>query len=262
MRSTPIFFVPQPREAARARLVCFPHCGGSASAFFSWGAQLGAAIECVSVQYPARGQRINEAPLTTIAELTAEIGGRWDELSDLPLAFYGHSFGALVAFELARYLRRRGLAGPTWLAVGASSPPHDEPPSPAIHALPDAAFIEAIQARYGGIPVAVAQERELLSLFMCAMRADFKAYEQYRAEPDAPLSIPITAFAGDEDPAATPERMREWEMYTETEFDLKVLSGGHFFPKPSLAILIQTIKERLLPQVDAVRIERKDAVAC
>jgi medium-chain acyl-[acyl-carrier-protein] hydrolase len=228
------------------RLVCFPHCGGNASAFFSWGPQLGAEIECVSVQYAGRGQRLKEAPLTTVADLVGEIGHNWGELCDLPFAFYGHSFGGLVAFELSRYLRRQGAPDPQWLFVGASPPPHFQPPFPVIHTLPDDELIETIQTRYGGIPAAIVHERELLNLLIGAMRADFKAFEEYKVEAGASVAIPITAFAGAEDTATTAVRMQEWSSYTEAEFDMKVLDGGHFFRQSSVATLIDTVKARML----------------
>ncbi len=241
-----VFSIAQPKPDAATRLLCFPHAGGGPTAFFSWIALLAPEIECVSVQYPGRGQRFREDPLTSISDLVGEIADRIVELADRPFALYGHSLGGLVAFELARSLRRLGSAAPNHLFVGASRPPHMGPLLPAIHALPEDEFVEALQARYGGIPAAIYQDREVLNLFMAPMRADFTAYERYRLSPEAFLSVPITAFAATEDHAATPCTMREWGRHTTKAFNLEVLAGGHFFPPDSVAQVVQTIRGRLL----------------
>jgi medium-chain acyl-[acyl-carrier-protein] hydrolase len=256
MDSSSDFFVAQPRPGAALRLLCFPHAGGAPTAFFPWNALLGQEIECLGVQYPGRGQRFREEPLTSISDLAHGIINRLTDVSDKPFAFYGHSLGGLVAFELARCLRRLGMPGPQHLFVGASRPPHLESPFGPIHMLPEGEFVEALQARYGGIPAAIYEDREVLRVFMAAMRADFTAYEHYRMVDEAPLQVPITAFAGAEDQVVTAASMREWAVHTDTGFELKVLPGGHFFPNSSIGTLIQTIRDRVLlraaPVVEAV----------
>jgi medium-chain acyl-[acyl-carrier-protein] hydrolase len=251
MASSSDFFVPQPRPGAALRLLCFPHAGGAPTAFFPWIALLGQEIEYVGVQYPGRGQRFREEPLNSISDLAHRTANRLIDFSDKPFAFYGHSFGGLVAFELARCLRRLGMPGPQHLFVGASRPPHLESPFDPIHMLPEGEFVGALQARYGGIPAVIYQDREVLKVFMAAMRADFTAYELYRMEHEAPLHVPITAFAGTEDKAVTPASMQEWAMHTDAEFELKLLTGGHFFPNSSIATLVETIRDRVILRVAA-----------
>ena len=241
-----VFYVAQPKPEAVLRLLCFPHAGGGPTAFFPWIALLAPEIECVSVQYPGRGQRFREEPLASISDLVSEIAVRIMEIADKPFALYGHSLGGLVAFELARFLRSAGSPTPEHLFVGASRPPHMGPLLPTIHALPDTEFVEALQARYGGFPAAIYEDREILNLFMAPMRADFTAYELYRLLPEAPLSVPITAFAATEDRPAAPSCMQEWARHTAAEFDLKILPGGHFFPPSSVASVVETIRDRVL----------------
>ena len=264
MDSNSVFFVAQPRPGAALRLLCFPHAGGAPTAFFPWNALLGPEIECVCVQYPGRGQRFREEPLTSISSLVDGIVRRFGDLSSKPFAFYGHSLGGWVAFEAARRLRRMGMPAPEHLFVGASRPPHLGLAFSPIHMLSEAEFIEALQARYGGIPAVIYQDRELLNLFMAAMRADFTAYEQHRLEHEAPLPVPITAFAGAEDTAVTAASMEEWAMHTDAEFESKLLPGGHFFPPSSIAALIETIRDRVIPRVAApvVRIDSEGTSAC
>lgn len=251
-----VFSVAQRKPAAALRLLCLPHAGGGPTAFFPWIALLAPEIECVSVQYPGRGHRFREQPPTSISDLVREIAARMAEIEDKPFALYGHSLGGLVAFELARSLRRMGARDPEHLFIGASRPPHLGPLLPAIHTLPDDEFVEALQARYGGIPAAIYEDREVLNLFIAPMRADFTAYERYRLLPEAPLGIPITAFAATEDHAATPSSMREWARHTAAEFELEILPGGHFFPSSSIKLVVETIRNRLLrrrpvPQMEA-----------
>ncbi|MGA9717193.1 MAG: alpha/beta fold hydrolase [Acidobacteriaceae bacterium] len=241
-----VFSVAQRKPDAALRLLCFPHAGGGPTAFFPWIALLAPEIECVSIQYPGRGQRFREGSLTGISYLVGEIAAHVAEIVDRPFALYGHSLGGLVAFELARLLRRLGSPAPEHLFVGASRPPHLGPVLPTIHELPDSEFVDVLQTRYGGIPTAIYQDRELLNLFMVPMRADFTAYELYRLLPEAPIGVPITAFAATEDQAATPSTMQEWARHTAAQFDLKILPGGHFFPPDSVARVVQTIRGRLL----------------
>ncbi len=216
--------------------------------FFPWNGLLGPEIECVGVQYPGRGQRWRDPAHLSMAELVEEIFNGWGELSEKAFAFYGHSFGGLVAFEVARRLRRAGVKGPEWLFVGSSRAPQLDLLHPPIHELPDEAFLDAMQTRYGGIPAAIRAEQELMDLFLAPMRADLTAYERYRMEEEAALTIPITAFAGAEDHSVPLECMKGWSLQTDSAFELKVLHGGHFLMQSSQAAVTDDIRKRLLQQ--------------
>lgn len=239
------FVAVRPRPAATSRLFCFPHAGGGPAAFFKWTQHLEEGIECVCLQYPGRGQRLREEPLTSVREIVDEIHEGFAEFFDKPFAFYGHSFGGVVAFELARQLRRAGLPGPSHLFVGAVRPPHLKGPHAPLHTLPEPEFVAGVQARYGGIPVEIAGDPEVLQMFMPAIRADFTAYETYRCEADAPLAVPILIFAGADDRAVQLESLQEWGLHTEAGFDLKVLPGDHFFPATSASELIAMLQKRI-----------------
>lgn len=258
MNSTLDFSIAQPKPDALLRLLCFPHAGGAPAAFFPWIALLAPEIECVCVQYPGRGQRFREEPLTSIPDLVSKILPRMADITDKPFAFYGHSLGGWVAFELARALRRVGLPAPEHLFLGASRSPHLGPLLPTIHELPEEAFVAAIQTRYGGIPRVIYEDREVLRLFVGAMRADFTAFELYRISPEAPLEIPMTAFAATEDDAVTPSSMQEWARHTTAEFELKRVPGGHFFSPDSIRLVVDVVRERVLARMAA----REDATAC
>jgi surfactin synthase thioesterase subunit len=245
---TPQFVIAKPKPSAASRLFCFPHAGGGPIAFFDWPRRLGAEIECVCLQYSGRGSRLREKPCTSVDELVGQIAGGFTELADKPFAFYGHSLGGLVAFELARQMRRSGSPGGPGLQhlfVGASRAPHLPLAFAPIHQLPDMEFIGTLQKRYGGIPAAIYQEPEVMEMFMPAMRGDFTALETYEYRPGEPLDLPITAFAGAEDTAVKLESLKEWSLHTAAGFDMNVLPGGHFFQTTNAKELVGALQIRL-----------------
>jgi len=167
------------------------------------------------------------------------------EMLDLPFAFYGHSLGGLLAFELTRQLQAQGLPMPEHLFVGAAVPPHMGRVYEDIHHLPDQQFVTAIQERYSGIPEAVMNEPELLEMFLPALKADFAAYERYRFEESVQVDCPLTAFAGESDPGARPELIDEWARHTRGEFALRTVAGGHFFLTESADLVLGEIRKSL-----------------
>lgn len=210
-------------------LFCFPHAGGSAAVFRSWPKAL-TAVDVRAVQLPGRGGRLGDRPFARVRELAvAACDGLAAHLDDEPFALFGHSFGALVAFELARELRRRGGPAPVHLFVSARRGPRLPDPAPPMHGLPDARLLAEVRTRYGGIPEAVLQEPELLALLLPALRADLEALETYHYEPEAPLAVPISAFGAFDDPWATLEELEAWRDETLATFTVTRFPGGHFY---------------------------------
>jgi medium-chain acyl-[acyl-carrier-protein] hydrolase len=240
------FVVPVSRPNAALRLFCFPHAGGGPAIFYDWSRQFHPAVECVAVQYAGRGMRLRERPATAVDAIVAEIADALAGAQDLPFAFYGHSFGAKIAFETARELRRRGIAGPQHLFAGAALPPHLELPFSPIHHLADNEFIHQVQIRYGGIPAAISREPELLELFLPSLRADFVAYETYLYRPGLPLDLPITALGGTLDGMVTAGMLGQWATHTTAAFALRMFPGDHFFPSTCREALLQELESRLL----------------
>lgn len=171
-----VFSIAQPKPDAVLRLHCFPDAGGGPTAFFFWIAPLapGNRVRLDSMSRTrTQRHRFREEPLTSISDLVGGVAARMAEIKDRPFALYGHSLGGLVAFELARSLRRTGSQAPEHIFVGASRPPHMGPLPPTIHSLPEDEFVDVLRARYGGIPTAIYEDREVLNLFMAPLRADF-----------------------------------------------------------------------------------------
>lgn len=239
------FVVFRPRPAAAFRLFCFPHAGGAPVAFFPWVARFSKEIECVCLQYPGRAHRLREPSSTSVRQLVDGILQEIDDLSEKPFAFYGHSLGGIVAFELTRALRQLGRPGPRHLYIGAARPPQMASSRPPIHMLPDGDFVAAVNSRYGGIPSAIAADSGAMEMILPGLRGDFTAYETYQCRPSDPLAIPITIFGGAQDTAVPPECLQGWGQHTDAAFDIKLLPGGHFFPPASTQALIRVLESQI-----------------
>jgi medium-chain acyl-[acyl-carrier-protein] hydrolase len=165
--------------------------------------------------------------------------------TDLPFAFYGHSFGSMIAFELARELRRRNLPGPLRLFVAASRAPDRDDPHPPVHNLPEPEFLATMCTRFKAIPEAILADRELLRLFVPVMRADLEMMDTYVYTPEEPLACPISAFGGLEDVAISREDLLAWSRQTSSVFTLRMLPGDHFFPRTAQTALLEAIMRDL-----------------
>ena len=227
------------------RLFSFPHAGGGSSEFVAWANRFGPDLELICIQLPGRGSRIGEPPYVELPTMLREIADAICPFVSEPFALIGHSFGALVAFELARLLRRTSGQEPEHLFVSAARAPHLGLPHAPLHKLPDGEFITALHSHYGGLPPAVTRERELLQLLLPAIRADLTAYETYVCQPEQPLDCPITAFTGSQDSTATAEAAAEWSIHTSAEFQMNILPGDHFFLEMNRDFLIRAIVSKL-----------------
>jgi medium-chain acyl-[acyl-carrier-protein] hydrolase len=226
---------------ARRKVFCFPYAGGAASLFHGWGDALGAETHLCAVQLPGRGGRFREAPAQTIDELVkAAADGLSGEL-DLPFALFGHSMGAVVAFELARELRRRGGRQPFLLVVSGHQAPHIPEPHPPFSHLPDPEFLEEARQRYDGIPAEVLAEPELLQLVLPVLRADIRALENYAYVEEAPLECPIGVFGGDQDHHVSASDLEAWRGYTRATVTLRTFSGGHFFVQEARSDVLRSL---------------------
>lgn len=227
----------QPRPAARLRLLCLPHAGGGAAAYHDWSAALPGDVEVCAVRPPGRESRLGERPIAELAPLLDALAGAVRPLLDRPVALFGHSLGALVAFELARQLQREG-APPRHLFVSGRQPPNVRTASPPIHHLPDAAFLAELY-RLNGVPAGVSPE--LLEMMLPALRADFAVDEGYVYRDEAPLRCPLTAFGGTDDALVAEEQVAAWRPHTRGRFAARMFPGDHFFPRSARDALLAAV---------------------
>ena len=219
-----------PKQGARRRLFCFPFGGGGASFYRTWRNGFGNDVEVCAVQLPGRENRLRERAFTHLAPLVASLMENLGPYLDIPFAFFGHSVGALVAFEFARRLERETRNRPMHLFVSARRAPQLVNNRLARHKMPEAQFMDEVR-RYKGTPELLFQEPELLEIFLPILRSDFSILETYEYSQGDILDCPITVFGGTEDTEATVEDLLAWREQTRGEFRLKMFPGDHFYLK-------------------------------
>jgi pyochelin biosynthetic protein PchC len=208
-------------------LFCFPHAGGAASYFHPWSAALAPGIEVLAVQYPGREDRAAEPCLTTVADLADQIHAALGPSLPGTFAFFGHSMGAILAFEVARRITREQGRGPAHLFVsGRPAPPRYRHRN--LHRAGNPALIAELRS-LGGTDPRILQASDVLDLILPTMRADYTASETYRFDPGPPLSCDLTAMTGDRDATNTTQDAAAWSAHTTGTFHLQVYPGGHFY---------------------------------
>jgi medium-chain acyl-[acyl-carrier-protein] hydrolase len=217
------------RSDVALRLFCFPHAGAGPSAYAAWARCFPESVEVVGVHLPGRETRISEPSLTALGDMVAAVVPQLKPLFDRPFAFFGHSMGALMAFEVARALQAAGGPLPTHLFVsGRRAPDAAVPDEPLYHRLATADLVERVRAM-GGVPEEILEDEELVSLLVPIFRADFMATQTYTYRHRPPLRCPITTLAGDADALTSPALLDGWARQTCGPFRAHVFPGGHFF---------------------------------
>jgi len=213
--------------------------------FRTWSESLPPEIEVRPVQFPGRENRLLEAPFSQLFSLIESIAQALLPYLDMPFAFFGHSMGALVSFELARYLRRQHSLSPLHLFVSGRRAPQLPDPDPPIHHLPQAEFLEELR-RLKGTPEEVLQNAELLHLLLPLLRADFALCETYFYTPEEPLLYPITAFGGLQDDEVSRDVLTAWREQTRSSFKSRFFVGDHFFLHKERVSLLLALCQDLL----------------
>ncbi|MFB0619437.1 thioesterase II family protein [Streptomyces sp. AGS-58] len=207
------------------RLVCFPHAGGAASAYVRLARLLGPECEVLSVQYPGRHDRRHQEPVPDIGrladalaeEVTLRVPGRY--------GFFGHSMGAVVAYETAR--RLHGHRGPDRLFLSGRGAPTGEPG--AHDRISTDAELLAVAARLGGTATDLLDDPDVRDMVLPVLRADYRALASYVWTPGSRLRVPFTVLIGDSDPVVSVAEAAAWEALTTAPTDCRVFGGGHFY---------------------------------
>jgi medium-chain acyl-[acyl-carrier-protein] hydrolase len=238
------FYRPLATRSAELRLFCFPYAGAGPNVFRGWARRLPPSVEVCGVALPGRAFRLDERPRDRLGPLADEIVGVLLELPAKPFAFFGHSFGGLLCFEVARRLHRRGAQLPAELFVSACPPPHLAPAELDVHRLPDRAFKERLR-ELGGTPGPVLECSELMDLLLPVLRADLTAFETHDHEPGPPLPIRLTIFGGARDRFVDRETLDGWRQHTCERFTVRVFPGDHFFLHSDEEAVVAAVAEAL-----------------
>ncbi|MFC5291159.1 thioesterase II family protein [Actinokineospora guangxiensis] len=214
------------REKTTRFVVCFSHAGGSASYFFPFSELLPDDVEVLAVQYPGRHDRYREAPFEHIEDFVDPIAAALEPYLEHQVAFFGHSLGALVGFEVTRRLEERGHTLTTFFASGRRAPStwRDERPE----TLTDEEFITEIQKLNGTSAAAFADE-DLVRMVLPTLRSDYTAAANYPVNTDRTIKSPVVALIGDDDPKCTIAEAEAWSGHARGGFAITVFPGGHFY---------------------------------
>lgn len=233
-----------PAEPPRVRLVCFPHAGGTAAFFRPWRAHLPAGVELLGVQYPGRLDRLGEPCVENVDQAVGPLATAVRSLLDRPVALFGHSLGATMAYEVAR--RVDGLAG--LFVSGRPAPDRLRPVSDQLDS--DDALWEEL-GRLGGTRPEVLANADLREALLPALRGDYRLVRTYRPRPGPPLDCPLTALVGDADSEVDLAEAGGWAAYTRGVFTLRTFPGGHFYLMSRTAELVDEILGRLARHLPA-----------
>jgi surfactin synthase thioesterase subunit len=225
------------------KLFCFPYAGGTALVYRQWSDYVSPAIHVVSIELPGRGTRLKEPSFTNLPSLIDVLSDALIPLLDTPFGFFGHSMGALIAFELARRLRHQHTCEPQFLFVSGRRAPQFPDDAHVTYDMPRDDFIAELHRRKG-TPREILEHEELMQLMMPTIRADFQLIQTYEYLPSAPLRCPITAFGGLQD-EVTRDLLLPWEEQTSSSFALHMLPGDHFFVRSSQTQLLELLSRDL-----------------
>jgi surfactin synthase thioesterase subunit len=239
-----LWLVRTANSSRRLRLFCFPYAGGSAASFARWQEQIGNTIDVCALNPPGRGARFGETPYRSMPDLITEIARIIAGQDDLPFAFFGHSLGGIVAFEVASYCSRNGLPMPNRLFVSGCDAPQVRRSSRKLHLSTDEELITALKD-FSGTPPEILRDRDLMALLLPTVRADFSLAETYKYHPRPPLHIPISVLAGRLEEFATSDPAMEWQKETTNVCDLHWFPGGHFFINQERTAVLNYLRAEL-----------------
>ncbi|WP_138226274.1 thioesterase II family protein [Paenibacillus algicola] len=240
----PWIHIPEPRPHAQLRLVCLPYAGGNHLIYQHWPQKLSTQIEVLAVKLPGRGERFMEQPLVHLDEMIDRLLHEIMPYTDKPLALFGHSMGAMIAFELARKLSASRTGQLSHLFVSAFSAVHLPRPKKGRHLLSDEELKLELR-QLNGTNEELLNHAELMELYMPVIRADLELCDTYQFRPGEPLDCGITAIGGRKDVGIHEDDLDAWRIHTSRGFELHMLQGDHFFLHPEADLLLRILEHSL-----------------
>ncbi|MGI5282738.1 thioesterase II family protein [Nonomuraea polychroma] len=236
----------RPADGGAPRLICLPHAGGAASYFFPLATAISPAVEVLAIQYPGRQDRRAESCVGDLHELAAEIFARLEWRTGRPLALFGHSMGATLAYEVARLVEADGGTVEHLFVSGRRGPECRR--GDRMRLLSDDDLI-AEMAALNGTDARLLADEDVRAMVLRTLRGDYRAIETYVHRGGPKLACPVTALVGDDDPVTTVTEAEAWGSFTVGPFDLRVFPGGHFYLAAHQAELSRLITHRLVAGV-------------
>lgn len=237
-----------PRDP-QLRLFCLPYAGGGVSAYRKWSSLLPTGVQLFAAQMPGREERFVEPPLRDLDAVLRHLAAAIEPLLDRPFMFFGHSLGALIAYELTQLLRARGRPMPAHLFVSGRRAPCVPIGRRPFHDLPDDELIREI-GKLNGTAEGILQNDELMALVLPTLRADFAIHDTYRYREQDALDVPFSVFGGLDDTTSTTENLSAWESLTTRGARLSLFKGGHFFIEELREEVLAAIHRVLIPLLE------------
>ncbi len=238
-----------PTTANPLRLYTFHHAGGSCQYFQPWAAKLPSWISLISIQLPGRWNRVNEPAYLRMGELIPVLGTQFKQQlvlhPDQLFAFYGHSLGGLVAYELTRYLIKEQLQLPVHLFISSKRSLQNFIPTNPIYKLPMSQFETMVSQLYGALPSEVIADPDMKAMFLDITKKDMELLDTYIYTPDPKINVPLTVMRGLSDHVITLDTVNGWKDLTSADCEIIEFAGDHFFLKESESELLKRILDVL-----------------
>lgn len=232
----------------KVKLFCFPYAGGSAMIYNSWNKYIKDSIDIKPVELSGRGCRVKESLYNSINEAIEDVYNIVKrEINEYPFAFFGHSLGNIIAYELACKIREQKYFQPFHLFLSGRGAPHICKQAEPIHNLSDGEFKKEIM-KFGGTPNEFFEHPDLLEVFLPILRNDFRLAENYRYKGKSVVDCDISIFFGKEEDITT-EEIIGWEKYTSKKCSFYPFDGGHFFIKKHIGKIVDIINRTILKEL-------------
>ncbi|QNU67643.1 thioesterase [Ruminiclostridium herbifermentans] len=231
---------------SKIKLFCLPHAGGSAAIYYKWKKYIDSNIEVTPLELAGRGRRISESFYESIL---SAVDGMYNTIKpiirDCDYAFYGHSMGTIIAFELCRKIMDTNERQPLHLFVSGRYPPSIKRAERYLSRLPDNMFLEEI-CKLGGTSDELIKNKELCDIFVPILKADYRIIEEYKyIDCDKKFNYGITVFNGKADPEVFYNEVKEWEKHTLLQCPIYEFEGDHFFINDKIPEIAEIINSTI-----------------